>query len=410
MNLTGKRLLILGGTRLMIHVVKTARRMGVYTVVTDMDPYSPAKTYANRAYDISTKEIDEVVKMALGEKIDGVFAGYDDQNTGYAIEICEKLALPFYATREQISITKNKISFKRLCRQYGVPVVKEYTLDEVEYPCVVKPADSYSAKGITICYSKDELDKAIEYALSFSVSGQYLIEKYVDYTMADCVNIDYLLIDGEIMLTLVGDKAVVKQGNRAPLTDAVFYPSKHVDEYITMVDAKMKKMFKSINMKNGVVFIESFFDEDGFAIYEMGYRVGGGQSSILLDEMCGVDYIKLLIQFALTGNMTKKKLKMIDPEEVMFACGLVVLIKPGTICKIENIDEIQNLPGVINITQYLNIGDSVDRKYWGTLGQTFARIHVVERDEQIFWDTLKKIKNRLHVKDGKGEEMIVRMR
>ena len=410
MDLTGKRLLILGGTRLMIHVVKTAKGMGVYTVVTDMDPYSPAKAYADRAYDISTKEIDDVAKMALEEKIEGVFAGYDDQNTGYAIEICEKLGLPFYATKEQINITKNKSLFKRLCREYGLPVVTEYALDEVEYPCVVKPTDSYSAKGITICYSKDELDKAIKYALSFSASGQYLIEKYVDYTVADCVNIDYLLIDGEIILTLVGDKVVVKQGNKAPLTDAVFYPSKHVDKYVAMMDEKMKKMFESINMKNGVVFIESFFDADGFAIYEMGYRVGGGQSSILLDKMCGVDYIKLLIQFALTGNMTHEKLELIDPGKVMFACGQVVLIKPGTIGKIENIDEIQRMPGVVNITQYLNVGDSVDSKYWGTLGQTFARIHVVEKDEQMLLNTLRKIKNRLHVKDGKGKDMIVRTR
>lgn len=410
MELTGKRLLILGGTRLMVHVVKTAKAMGVYTVITDMDPNSPAKVYAARAYDISTREIDKVVEMALREKIDGVFAGYDDQNTGYAIEICGKLGLPFYATREQINITKNKILFKRLCSQYGVPVVKEYSRGKIEYPCVVKPADSYSAKGITICYDKVELDKAIEYAISFSASGQYLIEKYVDDTRADCVNIDYLLIDGEMILTLVGDKTVIKQGNKAPLTDAVFYPSRHMEEYIATVDAKMKKMFKGIGMKNGVVFIESFFDKDGFAIYEMGYRVGGGQSSILLDEMCGVDYIRLLIQFALTGNMTSKKIALTNPGEGMFACGLVVLVKPGTICRIEHMEEIQELPGVVNITQYLYVGDSVDGKYLGTLGQTFARIHVVERDKQTFLDTLKKIKSRLHVKDGNGEEMIVSVR
>ncbi len=38
-----KKLLILGGTTLMINVVKIAKDMGIYTIVTDRDPASPAK-------------------------------------------------------------------------------------------------------------------------------------------------------------------------------------------------------------------------------------------------------------------------------------------------------------------------------------------------------------------------------
>ncbi len=408
-ELTGKRLLILGGTTLMINVVKTARKMGVYTVVTDRDPRSPAKQFADRAYDVSTGEMDALVQVAREEHIDGVFAGYDDFNTTVAVQLSQILGLRYYATQEQIDITKSKIDFKNLCKKYGVPTVKEYSLENISFPCVVKPSDSYSAKGITICYEGAELAPAIEHALRFSASKSYLIEKYMSPDRCDCVNIDYVLRDGEIYLSAVGDKKVLRQGNYAPLTSAVVYPSAHYDRYAEEVDAHVKEMFRSIGMKDGVVFIESFFDEDGFAIYEMGYRVGGGQSSILTKHVFGLDYVDCLIRFALTGSMCgEEACRLIEPSfGGKTACGLVILSKTGTVARISGLEEIGNMADVINITQYLHEGDTVPENLAGTLGQTFARIHIVSDSRKAFEKTLEAIQNTLRVTDQEGGSMIL---
>lgn len=408
MNIEGKRLLILGGTRLMVHVVNVAKELGIYTIVTDMDPKSPAKAVSDKAYDISTRDISAVVEMAQNEHIDGIFVGYDDQNTGYAVEVCSELGLPFYATKEQIDITKNKILFKNTCREFNVPVVREYNLSNREYPCVVKPADSYSAKGITICFNDDELERAIEYAKQFSTKKEFLIEKYMDYSSADCVNIDYLLVDGEIYLTMVGDKLVINQGHKAPLTDAVIYPSMHVEDYINNVDPQVKKMFSSLGMKNGTVFIESFWTEDGFVIYEMGYRVGGGQSSILFDHLYSVDYIKLLIQYSVTGKMTDQDLSSIDPRKCIPCAGIVLLVKPGIIKEIKGLEKIRNISEVINITQYLYEGDKIEERALGTLGQTFARIHLVAESFDKLNKAIQEVRNTIKIVNSDNTDLIVR--
>ena len=407
-HIEGKKLLILGGTTLMINVVKQAQKMGVYTIVTDVNPNSPAKKYADASYDISTSDIDLLVKMAQEQKIDGVFTGYDDFNTSIAVELCKRLGLPFYASKEQIDITKNKDKFKALCKKFNVPVVKEYNKDNVIFPCVVKPVDSYSAKGITICYNEKELEKSIEFALQFSKSKKYIIEKYMSPTNSACVNIDYLFIDGNIILSAVGDKKVVNQDNKAPLTSAVFYPSKHLDEYIKNVDEKVKQMFQYLGLKNGTVFIESFYDSEGFAIYEMGYRVGGGQSSILLDALLNVDYVKMLILYALTGEMTSaNELPIINPRFSKYAVGLVRLSKPGKITKICGIDKIKAINGVINITQYLYEGDSVANNLLGTLGQTFARIHIIADSDSELNEKIIFIQEHLHAYDDKGCDLML---
>ena len=407
-HIEGKRLLILGGTTVMINVVNQAHKMGVYTIVTDVNPLSPAKKYADASYNISTGDVDALEKMAKEQKIDGVFAGYDDFNTSIAVELCERLGLPFYASKEQIEITKSKDKFKETCKKFKVPVVKEYSKDNVEFPCVVKPVDSYSAKGITICYNEKELEESIEFALQFSKSKKFIIEKYMSPMNVACVNIDYLFIDGNIILSAVGDKKVVNQENKAPLTSAVFYPSKYVDEYIKNVDEKVKQMFKHLGLKNGTVFIESFYDDEGFAIYEMGYRVGGGQSSILLDALCNVDYVKMLILYALTGSMvSSSELPLIDTRFSKYAVGLVRLSKPGKISKICGIDKIKALNGVINITQYLHEGDSVANNLLGTLGQTFARIHVIADSVSELNEKILYIQDCLHAYDDNGCDIML---
>ncbi len=410
MNLKNKKLIILGGTTLMINVVKVAKKMGVFTIVTDRDPASPAKQYADKSYDISTGEFDKLVEMAKYEQIDGIFAGYDDFNTSVAVRLAETLGIQYYATQDQIDVTKSKISFKTLCKEHHVPTVREYSVDNIVYPCVVKPSDSYSAKGITICYNESELKPAIEHALSFSPTKAYLIEKYMSPDICDCVNIDYVIRNGEIRLSAVGDKKVLRQGNYAPLTSAVVYPTTHYDKYVNEINDHVIEMFKSIGMQNGVVFIESFYDdEDGFAIYEMGYRVGGGQSSILTNRIFELDYVECLIRHTLTGTMCDDEdFIKIDPSFAgKSACGLVILSKTGKIEKISGIKEISEMNDVINITQYLHEGNVVPDNLAGTLGQTFARIHIVSDSKDMLYTTIKNIQNILSVTDPNGNNMVL---
>lgn len=409
-NTSGKRLLIMGGTTLMCHVVRVAKSMGLYVVVTDMDPDSPAKKIADKAYDISTSNFDEMEKMAISEKIDGVFVGYDDQNPTYAIELCNRIGVPFYATKEQIDITKHKNLFKHICQQHNVPVVPEYSLNDVKFPCVVKPVDSYSAKGISICHSEDDLHKAIDFAISFSKSKQFIIEEYFDHSDSECINIDYLIVDGEIILTAVGDKKVVKQDDFAPLTSAVIYPSIRDMEYRQKLNERVKSMFRNMGIMNGTLFIESFYRDGNFYFYEMGYRVGGGQSSIILNHLFNVDYIKMLINYAVTNRMTINDEKI---SEEMFtfnnvAGGITLLSHPGKIREIVGVDKLKEDQAVINVTQYLHAGDSIASKFKGTLGQTFARIHIICKDYDDLKHYIKKIYETIHIISSTGEDLLVR--
>ena len=116
-ELPGKRLLILGGITSATDIVKTAQEMGVYVIVTDYLPDSPAKKVADESSMISTTDIGAVVQLCKNKEIDGVFTGYIDSMLPYCCDVCQELDFPFYATKEQIETCIDKEKFKDACKK-----------------------------------------------------------------------------------------------------------------------------------------------------------------------------------------------------------------------------------------------------------------------------------------------------
>jgi len=119
--MTNKKLLVLGGSSASLDVVKIAKKMGVYTIVTDDRPSGAAKDIADEAAMVSTIDMDGLLQLIRQKNIDGVFCGPSEFNIINTMKICSLAGLPFYATKEQWDICSNKDRFKQLCRDNAVP-------------------------------------------------------------------------------------------------------------------------------------------------------------------------------------------------------------------------------------------------------------------------------------------------
>lgn len=415
-DLRGKRLLILGATGLLCRAVELARQMGIYTVVTDYYPNSPAKQVADKSYDVSTTDIDALEQIAREERIDGVFTGFSDVNLYSARALCDRLGLPFYATKEQLDSTTNKLAFKDLCRKYGVPTVKQYPMtaecrDEdvgrLEYPVIVKPADSYASKGCSVCRNSKELCDAVQKALPFSKSKQIIVEKYMVPEKCDDVVIAYLFVDGAAYLEFIGDRYTnTEQAGLAPLAAAIISPSKYAKEYIENVDKNVKEMFSAIGVKNGRVFIQSFHDEDGFYFYEMGFRLSGGEEYVPVWEEFKIDEVMMLIQHALTGKMSRcSGLEPCTPLYKNAYCNLVFLCSAGTIARIEGLEEVRKDPRTVHLSQLAQVGDTIAAN--GTLGQVLCRVYIKESSQEKLSEAISEFAKTIIAYDEHGEKMML---
>ena len=145
-DLKGKKLLVLAGADVHVKVVKAAKELGVYTIVTDYLAFedSPAKQIADEYWNLSITDVDAIVDKCKEESVDGVLAFCIDPAQMPYQQICEKLNKPCYGTKEQFEILTDKRLFKDYCVSCGVGIIPEYTEDDIEhgnvkYPVLVKP-------------------------------------------------------------------------------------------------------------------------------------------------------------------------------------------------------------------------------------------------------------------------------
>ena len=320
-----------------------------------------------------------------------------------------QLGYPCYCTKSQWDVLQNKRAFKDYCKKYKVPTVPEYDicdkLQENNYPVIVKPIDSCASKGINVCYNKEQFEDAKQKALSVSSTNNILIEKYIDNGGLTNV-VSYVAINGEYYLDAMGDRYVLNGGL---ITAAASFPSIYLDNWIKNVDPFVKEMMKGLGIKNGVIAFQSLPENDNIYIYECCFRLTGGMTYKMTDAISGHNSFKLLLNHVLTGKMCDEKsiLKISPSFNGQKGISITIPLKTGTIGSIIGFDEVKKLEQVVDYTHYYEIGDSIDSKKLNTLDQLFARIMIVSGAKANMYETLKKIRNMVSVKDINGTEMII---
>ncbi|MBR0258273.1 MAG: ATP-grasp domain-containing protein, partial [Synergistaceae bacterium] len=213
-NLVGKKLLLLGGINHSIEIINAAHEMGVKVYVTDYNENTPAKSIADKAFTVSTTDVEAVVELCRAEKVDGVITGFIDSMLPYCAEICSCLGFPFWAQKEQLDICNSKDRFKSLCMEHGINVAKEYhltgqdgnidvsSLHSVTYPIIIKPSDSSGSRGVFICRNPEELKAHYPESLKYSKNGRIIAEQYIE---GQHVNMYYTLSGGNILLSAMAD-------------------------------------------------------------------------------------------------------------------------------------------------------------------------------------------------------------
>lgn len=415
----GKRLLVLGGTSAK-DIVAQAKRMGVYTIVADLEETNVSKKISDEGVIISTTDTNALVELIKEKHIDGVFSGPSEFNIQQVMKVCHAAGLPFYATKEQWDICQNKATFKDWCRMYNVPVVPEYQvsaemrpeeLTKVKYPVVVKPVDACSSKGLSICANEEQLRKAIPYAISESETGRFIVEKCItsDYGFG-C---RYIANNGEIYLSAVCDRYTVDEfDGKAHISAAAIFPSKKTTTFIKDVNPCCISMFKAIGLANGTFFMQALVDQEDGQIYfhEMGLRLSGGLIYSMLEASCGYNDVQMMIRFALGGPMaTDEDVAKIDPYmHGNFVGSLTIPLKVGTIGHIEGVEEVRSNPKVTSLVQYYQEGDHIGPEIIGTLMQHFCRVKMMTNSIEEYYNLISWIQSTIRIKDTEGKDMVYR--
>lgn len=415
-ELKGKRLLLLGGQGMMRQLTEEANKLGIYTIVTDYHTdlkLSPGKAVASEAWQISWSDIDAMAAKCRERRVDGVFAGFSEFRVRAARLLCDRLGFPFYATLEQIDLTRDKAKFKELCRKSGVAVVDAYPLSKeptvtelsaITYPVVIKPTDNAGSRGISVCHDEKELRQGIEKALSFSESKNFVVERYMDCPE---INVSYTIQDGRISLSCMSDAIPGNQTyGQIKLTDGWLFPSKYLKEFEEKCDTGLRRMIRNAGIQNGFLFITGFYEKPEFRIFEMGFRLGGGTTYNFIAYNNEINYMRMMLAHSLTGKMSGWSVEECDdPHFKRPCCNLTVMAKPGVVGHIGDMAALRSAAGVLSVDQLYFEGQEIPDS--GALNQTFARVNIVAENAEQLADRIQQVYRIIDLRDEQGRDMLL---
>lgn len=300
--MSGKRLMLLGGIRYLLPLIKVAHERGYYVITADYLPDNIAHKYSDEYVNVSIIDKEAVLEVAKGKKIDGILSFGVDPGVVTAAYVAEKLGLPSTCSYESAVILQDKSLFRHFLAEHGfnVPNAKGYDSEEdaledvafFNWPVIVKPVDSCGSKGVSRVDIIQELPLAIHRALEKSHNRRFIIEDFLELegyqSSADCFS-----IDGKLVYSDYSDQLFDKEAVNPYTPSLEIWPStmpKETQDYLTN---ELQRLLKLLNCQTGLYNVESRLCKNGKAyIMEVSPRGGGNRIAELQRIGTGIDLIE----------------------------------------------------------------------------------------------------------------------
>lgn len=408
-DLFGSKLLIISGATVHAKVVEAAKRLGVYTIVTDYLESSPAKLIADKSWMHSILDTDSIVEQSKKEDIDGVLAVCIDPAQRPYQEVCKLLNKPCFCNEEQVFTMTDKHAFKRFCVSCGVDVVPEFTQDDIknrsiEFPVLVKPVDSRGSRGQTVCNDYKSLEAAVAAAKQESSNGDILIEKYMDGCQE--VQVTYCFINGEAYLIRTADSYTgTKENQLEKVVACAVSPSQYTQEYLDYAHENVVKMFKKLGVRNGPVFMQGFKDGNTFRFFDPGIRLPGVDYERVYKNVFGIDLMEIFVRYALTGACGD----VILPDNSVWLKGkrvaiLFPTVKPGVISNVSGMDAVAKCERIISCWTRYDVGDTVPLCH--DVNQRFAEVDILADNTEQLKSAIDWWFKTVSIEDTDGNSMV----
>lgn len=359
-----EKLLLLGGLRYLIPVIKAAHDLGLYVITCDYLPDNIAHKYSDEYHNVNITDKEAVLELAKQLDIDGIMSFAVDPGVLTASYVAEKLGLPG-CPYNSVVILQNKALFRGFLAEnnFNVPIAKGFSIETITdeelsvftFPIIVKPVDSAGSKGVTKVEEREKLDSAIKTALANSLSGNYIIEEFIE-KQGFSSDTDCFSVDSEMVFYSFSNQYFDNNAKNPYAPSAYSWPSSISDNNQEILKFELQRLIKLLNLGTSVYNIEVREGVDGKAyIMEVSPRGGGNRLSEMLKFSTGVDLITNAVKAAIgdtTLNVSQQPYKGYWAEIILHAN------KSGKFQKVEIKNEILHAK-VIELDLWVLKGEQV---------------------------------------------------
>lgn len=310
-----KRLLINGAGRGNLGLMKAAKKLGIYTVVTGQA--GPCLALSDKTYpEVHPGHPDEVLRVAKAEHVDGAAITCNDMGLESVGRCCDVLHLQ--GIKEEVAkCAANKLFMKEKLVNAGVRTAKfrlihgfeelQLAVGELEFPVIVKATDLQGSRGICIVRESKQLEQAFDEVMSLTHKDFCIVEEFIEGVEFGAQSFVY---NGEVLFVLPhGDETVMRK-TAVPVGHYVPY---EISEGLSKdVELQARSAIAALDLDNCAVNIDFIAKGDKAYIIELTGRGGANGLTDIVGDYYGIDYYEMMVVMALGGNphlVFEKRLK-----------------------------------------------------------------------------------------------------
>ena len=358
-----KKLMILGASILQVPAIEKAKSMGLEVIVVDMNPDAVGFKIPGILKEvISTIDTPAILEAAKRHQINGIMTLASDMPMQSIAVVSHEIGLIGISEDTALKAT-NKAFMRDALKEAGIPIPLYFRVKEKEefkravenihafgYKCIVKPADNSGSRGVDLLNENTDIDKAYDYTVQFSRSGEIVVEEYME---GPEVSVETIALDGSVHVIQITDK----------LTTGAPYFVEMGHSQPSQLNGDIKKSIseiaiaanKAIGITDGPSHTEIKVTKDGPKIVELGARLGGDCiTTHLVPLSTGVDMVENTIRIAI-GEKPDLSPKWNKGSAIRY-------FKTGTgiIKSIKGIKEAKTISGVIDINVVHDVGEQIE--------------------------------------------------
>lgn len=261
--------------------------------------------FINEDYCNETK-LKEIIKKL---EIDFVIPGCNDHSYQACSNLNDKSSKNI-DTSKKTHLLFNKESFKNFAKKNNLPVPMNYSLSEVLEEkeiseLIIKPADSFSGKGISRVNNKNKknIKNLILYAQEFSKEKNYVIEDFVEGNLYS----HSAFIENS---KIVKDFIVNEYSSVNPfVVDTSYVNFNFPQEILEKIRKNIEKMASLLNLSNGLIHTQFIRKKNNFWFIEITRRCPGDLYSQLIELTTGYPYAAKYTSYFINKNIHGATLK-----------------------------------------------------------------------------------------------------
>lgn len=324
-----KKIMILGAGIYQVPLIKTAKRLGIYSIVVSIRGNYPGFALADKVYYEDTTDYETILDIAKKEKIDGIVTAGTDVAVITIGKVCDELGL-CGLTFDAAQIAANKLLMKTKYEEFGVRTAKfrkipldaadvSDRLSALSFPLIFKSVDSSGSRGIVRVDSEDEFAGAIQSVRENTRSDYYIVEEFIE---GEEFGAQAFVYRGEVRFILPHGDYVFKGDTGVPIGHFAPYDLK--ESVVKDALDQLTGAIRAMGLDNCAINADFILKDDKTYVLEIGGRSGATCLAELVSIYYDFDYYEKILRCSLG-------------EDVAFECDKAAVPNASMLLRSEKI-------------------------------------------------------------------------